>query len=189
MYWILMSERSDVEELAIDEIPKIVEDLDLNFDYGINVNKSIPVIDILYSLNDGKLKTDNIVLSTRLGLLINKKIRDVLDTLNINNIEYYSTRLINKSNSEIDEDYKIANIIGKIECVDKENSELEFYTDGEIEFIDKLVLNLGKDKHYGHIFRMSEFLPLIVISNSLKIKLEEKNITGFKIYAPKDFHL
>ncbi|WP_322288682.1 imm11 family protein [Aquimarina sp. 2201CG5-10] len=184
-----MSERSDEKELEIDGIPKIVEDLDLNFDYGINMNKSIPVIDILYSVNGGKSKTDNIVVAPRIGLLINKKVRDILDSLNINNIEYYSTRLINKSNDEIDEDYKIANIIGQIECVDKKNSELEFYADGEIEFIDKLVLNLEKDKHYGHIFRLSEFLPLIVISNSLKTKIEEEKITGFKIYAPKDFCL
>ncbi len=189
MYWVLASERSDERALTIDGIPKIIEDLDLNFDYGINITHPLPIIDIIYSINDGKFKTDNIIVAPRIGLLINKKVRTIFDSLNIDNIKYYSTRLINNNSTEIDEDYKIANIIGKIACVDKEKSELALYPDGDIEFIDKLVLKLDKNKDYGHIFRLSEFSPIIIISNLLKNKIEEANITGFKIYAPEDYSL
>ncbi len=189
MYWVLASERSDEKELTIDGIPKIIEDLDLNFDYGVNIIQSVPIIDVLYSTNDGKFKTDNIVVATRVGLLTNKKLRNILDSLNIDNIRYYPTRLINNDSAEIDEDYKITNIIGKIACVDKENSELALYPDGDIELIDKLVLKLEKNKRYGHIFRLSEFSPIIIISNLLKTKMEEAHITGVKIYPPEDYNL
>lgn len=189
MHWILASERSDEKELAIDGIPQIIEHLDLNFDYGIKITDLVPLIDIPYSSSNNELKTDNIIVAPRIGLLINKKMEAILDSLNIENIQYYSTRLINNSSSEIDESYKIANVIGKIACVDKENSDLEFYADGEIQFIDKLALNLEKNKNYGHIFRLAEFSPIIVISNILKTKIEEANITGFKLYAPEEFDL
>lgn len=189
MYWILASERSDEYELTIDGLPQIVKELEISFDNGIQINQHVPVIDILYSTYGSEIKTDNILQAPRLGLLINKKLKTIFDSLSIDNIQYYPTRLINQTNSEIDEEYVISNIIGIISCVDKVKSELELYDDGEIKFIDKLVLNLDENKDYGHIFRLCEFSPIIVISTTLKLMIEAANIKGVKIYAPEDFDL
>jgi len=41
----------------------------------------------------------------------------------------------------------------------------------------------------GHIFRLSEFLPILIISDSLKTALIQNNVTGFKIYKPELFSL
>lgn len=189
MYWILMSERSDEYELSIDELPPMMETLDLRFDYGNFISKMPPSIDVPYSQHVEERKTDNIVSPTRLGLLINERVKNVFDTLNIENVQYCSAKLIEQDSGEVNDDYFLANIVGKYACVDKDKSELEYFSDGEIEFIDSLALDLDPAVDYGHIFRLAEFPTLIVISTKLKENLEEAAVTGFKIYAPAEFSL
>ncbi|MFQ5559441.1 MAG: hypothetical protein ACE5FU_02495, partial [Nitrospinota bacterium] len=74
-------------------------------------------------------------------------------------------------------------------CVDQSQSELVLFDDGEIEIIDKLVLDLSEFNDYGHIFRLAEFPSLLVISQELKTKIEEIGLTGFKVYNPEEFSL
>lgn len=87
------------------------------------------------------------------------------------------------------EDYFLGNIVGKYSCVDFEKSELELFEEGQIEFIDSLVLSVLDEDRVGHIFRLAEFPTLIIITQALKERLQESDITGFKIYRPKDFSL
>lgn len=189
MYWILMSKRSDEYELRIDALPPMVDALDINFAHGNYIPGAIPLIDVPYSQHPEERKTDNIVSPTRLGLLINSKVKAVFDNLNIENIQYFKARLIEATSGEIDESYVIANIVGKYACVDDAKSDLQYFNSGNIKFIDKLVLDLDPKTDYGHIFRVGEVFPLLVISDLLKQKLEESGVTGFKIYKPEDFSL
>lgn len=189
MYWILMSERSDEYELSIDVLPPMVDALDLNFDYGNYIQDNVPVIEVPYSQHPDERKTDNIVSPTRLGLLINSKVKAVFDDLHVENIQYFRAKLIEDNSVEIDDSYFIANIIGKYACVDDAGSELEYFDDGDIQFIDKLALDLAPQTDYGHIFRLGEFPPILVISDLLKQRLEASGVTGIKIYRPEDFSL
>lgn len=189
MHWILMSERSDEYELSIDELPPILESLDLHFDCGNPIPGSLPRIDVPYSQHPEQRKTDNIVAPTRLGLLVNGKVKRVFDALGIQNIQYFDARLTERNNGNIDKRYTIANVIGKHACLDEQNSELELFDDGDIQFIDRLSLALNDDTDYGHIFRLGEFPSILIISSALKRMLEEHEITGFKIYKPDAFSL
>ncbi len=189
MYWILANERTDEYEVRIDGLPPLLESKDMNFGIGLLVSEELPVIDFSFPLDPEERMTDNIVSATRVGLLINKKIKDVFNKLAIKNIQFFPARLIDTNTNKIFEEYCFANIVGKFSCVDFEESELELYDDGDIQFIDKLVLNLSDDIDYGHIFRLAEFLPIVVISDELKQALEESGATGFKLYAPEDFEL
>lgn len=189
MYWILMSERSDEYELSIDELPPTLETLGLRFDHGNHMPVTLPKIDIPYIQQPDEHKTDNIVAPTRLGLLINAKIKAIFDSLGINNIQYYDARLVESTSGATDESYMLANVVGKYACVDEAASKLEYFDDGEIEFIDELALELDEGADYGHIFRLAEFPPILIISNALKVQLEKNHITGFKVYKPEEFSL
>lgn len=184
-----MSERSDEYEVSIDELPDLVSDLELNFDCGIRITEKVPVINIPFDPHPEERKTDNIVAPTRLGLLINDKVKTVFDKLSIRNIQYFKARLLEQNSQTIDESYSIANIVGKFSCVDMDQSKLEFFSDGNIEFIDKLVLDLEVSVDYGHIFRLGEFPAILVISDALKKALETSGVTGLKIYRPEEFSL
>lgn len=111
--------------------------------------------------------TDNLVAPTRAGLLINARVKEIFDTLKIDNIQYFKSRLIDENTKAINSDYCLANIMGKISCMDKSQSEFELFPDGDIRFIDKFVLNLNDNTDYGHIFRLAEYSTLLLISNEL----------------------
>jgi len=184
-----MSERSDEYEVSIDVLPPVVDSLGLHFDYGNHITGNLPIIDIPFNQHPEERKTDNIVAPTRLGLLINTKVKAIFDALSIRNIQYFSVSLLDLTSREADKNYFIANVVGKYACVDQGASEVDYFDDGDIEFIDKLVLSLDKNIDYGHIFRLAEFPPVLVISDALKQALEDTAITGFKIYKPEEFSL
>lgn len=187
MYWILMSERSDEYEVSIDVLPPDVEKHDLHFDYGNIVTSAPAAIDVPFPLHPEERMTDNVVSPTRLGLLINSKVKSVFDSFNIKNIQYFKAHLIEKNGQNIAQDYCVANVVGKFSCVDHGSSTLEYHDDGDIFLIDKLVLELKDGVDYGHIFRLAEFPPILVISEPLKAALEESGITGFKYYPSDNF--
>lgn len=189
-YWIMTSERSDEYELSIDGLPDAVEDQNLNFCEG-NIISPQPKGDIVLPYQQAKdeRKTDNLVCAPALGLVINNRIKAIFDLLKITNIQTFPLQLLNEASKEIEKDYCIANIVGKYACVDFDKSSLELYDDGDIEFIDSLTLSLDPNTDYGHIFRLAEYHPLMVISTKLKETLEAEKITGLKIYAPEDLVL
>lgn len=184
-----MSERSDESELSLDALPPIFDSLDVSFDYGNLVSSPIPLIDIHFSNIEDFTITDNLVAPSRIGLLINAKVKNIFDALNIDNVQYFKSRLIDDNKNTINNDYCLANIIGKVSCVDRSQSELELFPDGDIRFIDKLVLSLNDNTDYGHIFRLAEYSTLLVISDELKAALDINNVTGFNIYKPEEFSL
>jgi hypothetical protein len=189
MYWVLVSERSDEYEISIDKVPPIIEAHRLYMDQGCFIPGRVPTIDIPFTQHVEERKTDNIVVPTRMGLFVNEKVKSIFDKLGIRNIQYFKARLIQQNTQIINENYCIANVIGKYACVDHQESELEYFDDGDIQFIDKLVLNLEEGNDHGHIFRLAEFPALLMISQQLKDMIVESNITGFKIYKPEEFSL
>ncbi|ELR71513.1 hypothetical protein C900_02576 [Fulvivirga imtechensis AK7] len=104
-------------------------------------------------------------------------------------MQFFPAKLIDEGNQKILAPYWIANVVNRFNCVDQEQSELEYFRDGTIEFIDKLKLRVLKAKECGDIFRMAEFLPLLVVSDRLKAGLEGAGISGFTFYKPEDFSL
>ena len=184
----MMSERSDEREVAIDELPSVLEHRDLHFDCGDAVT-DIEQIEISLIRHNETILTDNIVSPTRLGLLINSKVKNIFDSLGVNNVQFFKVNLMNINGNEIFTDYFIANIIGKRSCLNKSMSEIEYYDNGDVQFIDKLSLNLHEGDNYGNIFRLAEFLPILIVSDKLKNSLEENSVSGFSFYKPEGFSL
>lgn len=189
MYWILASERADENELSIDGVPSFFDQLNIDFSLGKSISKSFPIIELSYTNADGFIKTDNIAVSPRLGLLISDRVKTIFKRLGIENVQLFKSKLIDLNTNDVDESYDFVNIVGILSCIDQNKSELEFYNDGQIEFIDSLVLNIAENEVRSHIFRIAEYPSLIVISDELKEQLEKFCITGVKIYAPEDFSL
>lgn len=189
MFWVMMSERSDEYELSIDGTPPLIEQNDWRFDTGRSQPMSLPVIDVPFDIEPDERMVDNIPAYGCRGLLINERVKAVFDTLKLDNIEYFPARLVNQSTNQVLSPYWIANIVGRFSCVDHEKSDLDYYNDGSIQFIDKLVLKPIPGGNYARIFRLAEFLPVMIVSDILKNALTEQNITGFTFYRPEDFSL
>ncbi len=186
-YWILMPLRSNELEICIYWLPKFVIESDIFFNEWISIQKTIDTIKINFDFRKDVIITDFINVPNRLGLLISKKILSIFNSLDICNIQYFNTSIIWNNSLIIKDEYFIANIIWIYNCIDLKKSNLEFYNDWEIEFINKLVIK--KDINFWHIFRLAEFPSLVVIDDELKNKLLESNITWIKIYDANWFSL
>jgi len=189
MYWITLSERSDEYELSIDGTPPLIEQNGWRFDCGDRVLTPVPPIDVPFAMQPDERMIDNVPAHGCRGLLINARVKAVFNELKLDNIQYFEARLVDEATHEVLRPYWIANVVGKAACVDHGRSELEYGDDGQIRFIDKLALVAMEGLPHGHIFRLAEFLPLLLVSEPLKNALIERGITGFTHYRPEDFSL
>ncbi|MCX4030505.1 imm11 family protein [Spartinivicinus marinus] len=161
----------------------------MNFEEGLFCAATLPMIDIFYDMQPNEIFTDNLFAPGCNGLLIHNRVKSVLDDLEVNNIQYYQTRLINKDSKEENGNYKLANIVGRINCLDYDKSELVMRDDGSIKFIDKLVFQYFDNKDSLEIFRLAKFLPIVIVSDKIKKKLEKHKFTGIVFYKPEDYSL
>lgn len=184
-YWIMFTERNSEDEVFIDETPKIIEDNDWDFSIGEYVSDKIPIIKC-GDFDEGIMK-DNIVAHGLNGLLFNYKVKDVLDELDVNNMQYFDVELVDNSDV-ITLGYMIGNIVGHYDCIDYEKSSLILNSSGRIRGIDSLSFK-EIDDEIPSIFRISTFLPLIVVSDKVKNNLEMNKVTGVVFYNPEDFYL
>jgi hypothetical protein len=91
--------------------------------------------------------------------------------------------------------YKIINLLNKIECADYENSEIDFesYDDddvgeGNIYTIDKLVLIHSLIPEHLNIFLLGRIdEAIIVVHERLKELIDKNGFSGFSFCKPEDF--
>ncbi|NRD74008.1 hypothetical protein HQQ94_12315 [Shewanella sp. VB17] len=189
MYWIMSSERSKDNEVVLEIQSSSLSNQDVGFSTGESQLVIIKEIILHYQLGEGtNLYTDNLICYGAKGLIVNKKIKELLEELGVGNIDFYNVNLVNiKDNTSIS--YYLANVIGAFECVDYEHSDIELWPNGKIEQIDALAFIDTSEMDLPPIFRLSSFLPLVIVNDEIKQAFEANNITGFKFYKPEDFYL
>ncbi len=188
MHWIMANERSSENELSIDDTPYLIKTNDWEFDSGLYVKTEVPLITYSYTLEPEQFITDYIVVYGFKGLLFSEKLLSVFEMLKVKNIQYSRVELINSDTKQINE-YCLVNVVGRFNIIDYETSEVELDDDGDIQFIDSLAFIDTSKMTLPPIFRLSSFLPLVIVSNEIKQSLEDHGITGLKFYKPEDFYL
>ncbi|WLQ16149.1 hypothetical protein O5O45_09505 [Hahella aquimaris] len=120
--------------------------------------------------------------------IVSKTLKDFLDNLGVDNIDYYPATVLKKAGAEPNHDYFACNIKGMANCIDFEKSELEIeMEDEEVMFIhevDTLVLN---SKSYGTIYRLYYYERVIVLEDPLAAALASSGFTGMKIITPENW--
>jgi hypothetical protein len=128
-------------------------------------------------------------------LVVSQRIAKLLNEIAPDEVELYSFSF--KYDDRICADYKIVNVLSKIDCVDYEQSTIEFdsYDDnyigeGPINTIDGMVLNESLIPNKMNIFLLGRHNDSIIILNDrLKKRLEDEDFSGFVFCSPKDFQL
>ncbi len=190
MYWILSNELVD-EDNDADLSGGVNVELggDLSFDNGTFMKIPVPKI-ILTLNNDSRIgnMTDHLSISELYGLVFSKKLRDVLGELGVDNIQYFDLDIVDPKTGKHYTDYKIANVVGLVDCVDIDKSDLTYFDDGDIEFIDKLVLNETKIPSNIKVFCLLNDASLPLVHQSIKNAIDGSDITGCVFYKPEDYH-
>ena len=189
MHWIWANRVNADDQALVYGTPAAIEaDDDLSFEEGNRVTRKVPAVTVeLDKDSQGKL-TDNLIAGGVRGLLFNARLRDVFTSLGVDNLQYFPCHLRNLVTRASSDDYEIANIIGRVECVDFGKSEVTRFrrNPSQLMLIEKLALDAKKAR--GHdLFRLHEQPQIIVVSERVKRACEKKKITGVVFFAPEDF--
>ena len=188
MYWMLSNEFVDEDNDA-----ELTGDInlsdDISFDDGVMVDAFVPKITLTLS-DDSRMgnMTDHLSIDEACGLVFSKRLRDLLQNIAVDNIQYFDFDIVYPKGNNVYTDYKIANVVGLVDCVDKDKSDLTFYDSGTIEFIDKLVLDESKIPPELNVFRLSNRSTLTIVHQSVKDAVVNAGITGCVFYKVEEYH-
>lgn len=136
----------------------------------------------------GKIVFDKLAIDTHQAgrvLLISPKAQRVFADLELP-IEFVDVRIKGKK-LEL-EDYKFVNVIGRINCTDREKSSLEYFRTGVIQIYDSLVLDKSKIPDGTDLFLLGEDSSmLVIVSDRVKNAVEAAKLTGFEFKAPENY--
>lgn len=121
--------------------------------------------------------------------VVSERLKQYFDKLGLKNVQYFPATVIEKEGGIAKTGYYAANIVGLIDCIDVNESEMDSELDdnGELTVIwsiDQLVLK-EKISYQEPLFRPAYFTGIILLAEILKQKLEESDMTGIRIVVPE----
>lgn len=127
--------------------------------------------------------------------VVSQKIVDALVPLSIYGIQGIPAKVRNPDNNDPyteAKDYWLLHVWNRIACLDRENSELDLYSDGEIFGIEKLVLDeelLGAhDLTRRLIFELAEKDSVLLVHQSVKETIESVNAVGCRFFKVSEWY-
>ena len=129
-----------------------------------------------------KTLTDRIILDVvDMGslLLVSSKLVTLIKKSEVTNVQFFEVK-IKASNFELIE-YYLMNVIGKIDCMDEDKSEIRYRSNGKILHLENLVLDNSKIPENLQIFLLDRFTAaVILIREDLKQVMEKAGLTGIE---------
>lgn len=108
--------------------------------------------------------------------VFSSRLKELLISLGVDNIDYYPVSVIEFETNIRHDNYFAGNIIGRIDCMDYENSQYSTIS-GKVFRIEKLVTH----EDYAHkslIFRLKDVPRIILADTFMDEKIKAAGITG-----------
>jgi hypothetical protein len=188
MHWVWTSVSQAPPEPALAGAADEFAFAGLSCDSGLLVRGELPVLDLAPSGVLPESLVDNISVPSFRGLILSNRFRQLLDDVGVDNLQYFPCRIRLAGSAGRPADYVVANVVGRVGCVDREASRL--VTDEVdptiIEFVDVLVFD---EKAAGpfDVFRPVELPHLVVVSDRVKAACEAAQITGVRFQAVTEY--
>lgn len=169
------------KDSIITKMPKILDGKWWQLRKGISCKDWFPA-DVLFSLNPSRgLVINDAIHSTFSGIhFVSEKFKQLLDGEDVN-CEFLPIAIADHDNNRLPEPYYILNVIEKVKCINREESEFEIdsFDDELIETFDVLRLNHSQIPANLKLFRIADAPHMIIIRKDLAIKIKrEAGLTG-----------
>lgn len=122
------------------------------------------------------------------------KLRSTLQRAGVDNIEYAPIKVIDASHGTSSDDYRIANILGLVACLDDDNSVVKKLANGkgnrvvkEFALLEDRITPLPGRTEPPRLFRLAEFSYHVIAHESIKTACEVAGITGVEFIRTQDF--
>ena len=151
---------------------------------GVPMGENFPPdIEFPIDPNSGDMLAD-IVPNVINVLIVSKRLRDILQSEDVGDIEYLLFVILDKKGRIKSEDYCVANLIGSVDCLDAANSVFKEDPLEKGQIIDIECLNIIKEKvpEDKKLFRLRQRRDLFIIRNDLLQRLQGEEITGLETY-------
>lgn len=178
MFYVMDSDPDDTGVMIMQR-PVIPINENVALDLGTPLGLDIPLFDFLMD-EECQGEVLDYVWTTFPGLVISAKFRSVIESVGIDNVEYYPVRIVNQVTGEVRSDYYAANIVGVVACMDKEKSQFTtlLALPDRIRSIEALHLDYQKI-HQEKLFRLAELKTSIILAHeTLKIVVENAKLRG-----------
>lgn len=113
-------------------------------------------------------------------LMVSAKVRSLLETAGVNDVEYLPFVLLNKKGKAVSRDYCIVNLLGGVDCLNAERSEFDMSAmePDQIANLYRLNLHLDKIPPDKKLFRLQQMKHEYIIRSDLLSLLTEHGVTG-----------
>lgn len=124
---------------------------------------------------------------TYLLCLFSDRLRQILDGLLIDNIQYFAAKVTSQDTKEpCRTKYWLANVIGLLDCIDHEQSDGKY--DEDLEQYEWKSFVVDPRRAMGvKVFRPLDERQLIVVEESVKEAIEAAQLVGIRLRNTRDF--
>jgi hypothetical protein len=162
------------------------DDLDLDWSRGAAMppGLKLPVEAVLELGDEGYIRD---LVEVPLPM-VSKRLAEALQQAGVSNVEFFPCRVTVKATGQVIEDSLAFNIVGAVSCVDKSRSRFKDPGGlGKISMMfEKLVLK-DPGAQGLHIFRLAEFIGVIVVSEVLRRHLEAAVFPDLMFLEPEEW--
>jgi hypothetical protein len=160
---------------------------------GAKIVEKLPTLELV---TDEKYPTDlsDLLLIQCELPVVSPRLVDVFEQLSIENIQYFPATIKNHETGDINNKYKVLNVLGAINCLDSDSAELaRARRTGEIIRLRRYKLLPDRIEAYSSeqakrlIFRLGEFNWHLIVHKAFKDTCESQGITGCKFTPTEEY--
>ena len=116
-----------------------------------------------------------------------------LDEMGIENVEYFPVNIKRPKVTAVEKSYKIANIVGRIDCLDKDHAIFETFSANpnklsslrQYRILEDRIVEAAAGNKPPLIFRLGEFSYHALVHESVKKAFEKQKLTGAMFTPPE----
>ena len=187
-YWVLRA--SSPDGAVIDALPKD-SPTNWKFSTGEPLGRQFPVGGKV-SFSDhfpDRRKLYDFVRNTVGVLLVSSRVRQVLEELKVDNMEFLPVTMCDHQWNRVAEGYGILNVLGSQDAIDMEKSTYDLSAiSRKIRHVSNLVLAKDKIDPKTDLFRARNMMELILISDRAREAFEKAGLTGFVAHPADGFN-
>lgn len=165
--------------------PEIPGHPELRFNSGARISEQIPVIELRQGPDHQGSIPDHVPTALA-GMVVSSRFRQALEAAGVDNIDYYDARILNTVTGAALDGYHVANIIGRVACLDREASVVEPAPGIPDAILDIYEMVLDYDRIGDlRMFRLHELPFVILVDEGVKEAIQRAQITGVRL-SPAD---
>lgn len=192
MYYVLKQDLSTTSRyIYFKQLP---DELDAS-DWGTGqaIAAAPPTLTLVTQSDPGCGLSDLLLVGEDL-LIFSPRMRSCLAAAGVTNVDYYPITLVDTRTGTTTTDYRIANVVGTLACLDEARSDVRKATkSGRIFGLDrfhldeKRIVPLPRTAGKPMIFRLDELKTRVIVDEILKAAFEGANITGARLVPTPDY--